>query len=176
MFVKKGANQQAVGMSPGILGFVFIFFVLFSCKEKTIVIPDSILAKDTMVAVLVDIQLLEAMKIKEGIKDSLSTDSILFQYSLIFNKQKITQEQFEQSLNFYKSNPELLEEIYDKAISELSRMQAMLGNINIALSDSIKKSREKPIPGKGKDARALKEEIEKKNSKPKIENKKSPSE
>ena len=142
-----------------------VFLLLSSCKEKTIVIPDSVLSMDTMAAVLVDVQLLEAMKIKSGINDSVSVDSILFQYALIFNKHKITQEQFEQSFDFYKTNPELLEEIYDKTISELSRMQAMLGNINIAIADSIKKSREKSVvPAKKPKDEKKKQETKKKST------------
>lgn len=132
--------------------FSFFFFLLFSlftsCKEDAIIIPDSVLSQDTMAAVLVDMQLLEAMNVKIGVADSLSKDSILIQYARIFKKHKITQEQFENSLSFYKANPELLEEIYDKTINELSRMQATLGSVNQAKADSIKKSREAPVQHK----------------------------
>lgn len=125
--------------------FFFLLFSLFtSCKEETIIIPDYILSQDTMAAVLVDIQLLEAMKVKMGVNDSLSRDSILIQYARIFKRHHITQEQFENSFDFYKSHPRLLEEIFDETINELSRMQATLGKANKATADSVKKSRETP--------------------------------
>lgn len=146
----------------------FFFLYLSSCKEKTVIIPDSVLAQDTIAAILVDMQLAEAMKIKAGITDSLAKDSLLVQYALIFKKHHISQEQFEQSFAFYKANPKLLEEIYDKTINELSRMQAMLGNINTAVADSIKKSRDASPPHKlAKDALIMKAEKEKTNAKKK---------
>jgi hypothetical protein len=131
--------------------YIFSFLIYFSCNDKTVVIPDSVLPQDTMAAVLVDMQILEALKVKAGITDSLSRDSMLVEYALIFKKHHMNQEQFEQSLDFYKANPRLLEGIYDKTINELSRLQAMLGNINTAIADSIKKSKGGPAqhkPGK----------------------------
>lgn len=116
--------------------------LFFSCKEKDIVIPESVLSKDTLAAVMVDLQLIEAMKVKKGINDSLSNDSLLLEYGRVFKKHNLNREQFDQSFAFYKEHPELLEEIYDKTINELSRLQAMLGNIRAAVNDSLNK---KPI-------------------------------
>lgn len=128
---------------------ILLLAFLFSCKEKTVVIPDSVLSKDTMANVLMDIQLEEAIISKLGINDSLPKDSILKGFALIFQKHKISQEQFAKSFDYYKENPEMLEEIYDKVINELSEMQALIGNINSAdaakkeISEKKKETKEK---------------------------------
>lgn len=118
--------------------------LLFSCNEKTVPIPDHVIPKDSMASIITDVQLLEAMKMKANINDSFLIDSILFQYALIFKKHNISQEQFEQSFEFYRSHPALLEEIYEMTINEISAMQAILGAYNTALADSIKREREMP--------------------------------
>lgn len=123
------------------------FIIFSSCKDKTVVVPEAVLSSDSLTAVMVDIQLVEAMKIKKGINDSLKKDSLLNLYAVILKKHGILQEQFEQSLSFYKEHPELLEEVYDKTINELSRLQATVGAISNAAADSARNNKA-PLPGK----------------------------
>ncbi len=126
------------------LWFILPFTFLLSCKDKTVIIPDSVITRDSMAQVLSDIQLVEAMRTNKELTDSISKDTIMKIYSILFNKHGISEEQFEQSLDFYKDHPTLLEEIFDKTINELSSRQAVLGSKNTARADSIRKVREKP--------------------------------
>lgn len=142
--------------------------MLFSCREEVVIVPANILHQDSLAAVLVDLQIVEAMKVKKGINDSTMKDSLLLEYSRILKKHNLTKEQFEESFTFYKTNPELLEEIFDRTISELSRKQAMVGSVNKVVMDSIKKSKEVPFTHKiARDAAVLKAEKEKNDAKKK---------
>lgn len=122
---------------------IILIMIQTSCKEKIIVIPENIISKDSMAAILTDIQIEEVLVSKKGINDSVSKDSILMEYASILQKHNITQREFETSYNFYKENPEMLEEIYDKVINKISEMQAILQSIK-AMEDSAKK----PAPKK----------------------------
>ena len=87
-----------------------------------------------MKKVLLDIHLAEAYSIT--LKDSLhragtkNTDSLAVFYNDIFNHYHITQEQFTQSLNWYKDHPEDLDTIYNNMIPQVVGMQAAAGKKN----------------------------------------------
>lgn len=75
-----------------------------------------------MAEVLTDIHIVEAEANLRTLPDSASTEKINFQK--VFEKNKITKKQYENSLTFYIDHPELLNEIYEKVLNELSKMQA----------------------------------------------------
>lgn len=103
---------------------VFIFsFLFFSCGEKktNVNIPDSVLAKEKMSAVITDIHLAEAEAHLHAFPDTVSKEKISFQK--IFEKHGITRKQYEESISFYMEHPELLDKVYEQTLNELSRMQ-----------------------------------------------------
>jgi len=80
-----------------------------------------------MAAVIIDIHLLEAALnlnagnvSKETMEEKVNTN--------IFKKHNITKEQYEESYSFYTENPGELTKVYDIVLSELSKMQASVGN------------------------------------------------
>lgn len=102
-----------------LLFLLFIWFFI-SCNENENVSPVSpqILGKEKMTAILVDIHIAEsAIKLKV---DSAYAEKT---FHKIFSKHSVTKEQYEQSLKFYVDNPEMLNEIYENVLSEISRMQ-----------------------------------------------------
>lgn len=74
-----------------------------------------------MAAVIADIHLAEAEANIHMLPDSSSGKKI--SYGTIFEKHSVTKQQYEESLSFYISHPELLDEIYEAVLNELSKMQ-----------------------------------------------------
>ena len=105
---------------------ICIFFLtglLFSCgneKEKTVATPADVLPKEKMALVITDIHLAEA---KASLQPTPDTSSEKLNFRMIFEKNKITKDQYEKSIAFYIDNPELMNEVYEKVLNELSRMQ-----------------------------------------------------
>ncbi len=103
--------------------FIALCLILFSCgsaEEKKVVIPDVVLSKEKMAEVLTDIHIAEAEANLHPIADTAAVKS---GFQKIFEKNKISKEQYEKSLSFYIEHPELLNEVYEKVLNELSRMQ-----------------------------------------------------
>jgi hypothetical protein len=101
---------------------IFLLPLLFSCSDPdVIVVPDSVLPKEKMADVMVDIHLLEAtLNIHAGGNDK---DLVPAKIN-IYEKHQISKTQFEESYKFYTENPELLAEIYQKVLDNLSKLQA----------------------------------------------------
>jgi len=99
--------------------------LLFSCGQdkKTIVIPSDVLSKEKMTEVLTEIHLAEAEVNMKTLPDSIATEKLSFHQ--LFDKNKITRAQFEKSLSFYIDHPELLNEVYEQVLNELSKMQVV---------------------------------------------------
>jgi len=104
-------------------------FMLLSCKQKSTYSGDH-LSRDVMQKVMLDINLAEAYSISA--KDSLhrigakNVDSLSAFYKRIFDHYKITEQEFNTSLEWYKSHPEELDSIYAHIIPIANRLQAQL--------------------------------------------------
>ena len=95
---------------------------LFSCSGQD-TSPESVLPIDKMVQVQVGIHLMEAEQGQRTIDQTINgTDTFSFQ--TIFSKEKITRSQYDSSMIFYTAHPKLLDEVYDKVINVLNKMQA----------------------------------------------------
>lgn len=107
--------------------FTFLCFYLvlfFSCKVEQTEIPANIIPKDTMIAILVDINLLEAV-MEEGKIATDSLDKAMYNhYSSIFYAHNISKENFYKSYHFYIQHPHLLDEIYNEVINQLNLLES----------------------------------------------------
>ena len=101
--------------------------LVFSCGQKPtpIMIPANIIQKEKMACILTDIHLEEAKVKLRSLSDSAKKDSLNFKK--IFAKDTITKQQYEESLNFYIDHPELLNNIYQEVVNELTKMQGTPG-------------------------------------------------
>lgn len=96
---------------------------VISCSTKQEIPSTDVIPQNQMVEILKEIELAQAaIKIGVANKDSTIYENSFFQS--IFLKYNTTQEQFNSSLKFYGTHPEILEELYDKVITELSEEQA----------------------------------------------------
>ncbi len=96
---------------------------LFSCGEekKEVAIPADVLPKEKMAMVITDVHLAEASADLKTLPDSSSTEKIGFQK--IYEKNQISKAQYDTSLSFYVNHPELLNEVYEMVLNELSKRQ-----------------------------------------------------
>lgn len=105
--------------------FYLLFTFFISCgekAEKSISIPTHILSKEKIAQVITDIHIAEAESTLNAISDSTFKRSVYFEE--IFEKHQITKQQYEESLAFYISHPEVFNKIYEQVLSDLSKMQA----------------------------------------------------
>jgi hypothetical protein len=110
-----------------IFGLLVFISLLSAChREKKTSGDDAIISKDEMVAVLVDMHLVEA-KIKASQTSGYNQEYYLkFYFSSILKKHNITSEQFRKSLQYYQDDVAKMDKIYTDVISNLTMYQARL--------------------------------------------------
>jgi len=113
-----------------ILFLLPFFLLLFSCyhenKEK-VKEPEPLLSPSKMADILTDIQLAEAIVARERIdKKHTKNDFKDSLYRVVFEHYGITEKQLLENIDYYNSKPKRMEKIYDKVLSNLSRMQTEL--------------------------------------------------
>lgn len=110
-----------------ILILLFTGILLFSScslEQKEISIPDYVITQDSMIHILADVHIQEAMMnqySQEGRHMKMNPEK---QYQLIFDKYHISKERYDSSYQFYLDNPSLLNKIYENVIIELTKKQS----------------------------------------------------
>lgn len=105
-------------MKKALLLFICIYFIAAGCKNKDNHLPSAVMQK-----VLTDITLAEGYAI--FVRDTLhpagskNYDSLGSYYKDILAHYKVTKEQFNESMDWYKKHPEELDSIY-------ARMQSVI--------------------------------------------------
>lgn len=99
--------------------------LMIACAEsEEVEIPENVLSSEKMAEVMVDVHLLEAaMNLNAGI----ATETIPHELD-IFKSHNVSQQQYEESYRFYTEHPELMGEIYQIVLNELSKKQAEVAN------------------------------------------------
>ena len=96
---------------------------LFACSKKKTTIPEGILPMRELQQVLTEIHLAQSASGNAVMSDSsIYTNKEYVNY--ILKQHDLKREDFLKSMKFYTENPDLLEEVYDSVITQLSRMQA----------------------------------------------------
>lgn len=110
--------------------FFFLFFLLslLSCYNRntvTVEKPNPLYDKEKFIQIMTDIQLAEGiMAYNRSARKNNSTaykDSL---YNQIFRHYGITASGLTDNLNYYDSDPDVMEEIYDKVIENISKLQS----------------------------------------------------
>jgi len=110
-----------------ILAFVVL---LTHCAEPEVeVAPKYLLDRDKFTEMMVDVQLVEGMKVhKLGPKREKSPDMEAM-YANIFAKYDVDQEDFNATYNYYKARPEEMELIYEQVLDSLSKLDVEVKKI-----------------------------------------------
>ena len=102
---------------------LFLYLVLPSCSAPKVTIPSDVLSEAKMVSIMSDIQIAESViTFNFTNKDTSKMQADAF-YDFIYKNHKTTKEQFNKSFDFYLSQPEILNKIYDEVLVELSKRQ-----------------------------------------------------
>ncbi len=113
-------------------GFIFLMMlmmagVVVACTHRRQE-PDhhEVLPDTTMVAVLTDIFLIEGVMIQlEYIRQKEPGSGVPY-YEMVYRKYGITRNAFVRSLEWYMEEPERMDNIYDRVIQNLGKMQVEL--------------------------------------------------
>lgn len=102
----------------------FCMVIVFSCtqKGKSVVVPAAIIPKAKMARIITHVHLEQAEQNLHTPMDSIKMKPIDFQK--IFVKDTISKKQYEESFAFYLDHPELLNEVYEEVVNELSKMNS----------------------------------------------------
>ena len=131
-------------MNRSIIILTLLFLFLYSCtqSEQKIQKSELIPAKD-LVPVLADLHLADGLLSISEIRNYYDDMDSLGQYSSILESYGYSLEQLNNTIEYYSSYPEALNEIYEKVITQLSEME-----VEIMSSDTSSITQKKRATGK----------------------------
>jgi len=98
-------------------------FSLIACSKKK-ALPPEVLNKKEMINLIVELEINQAIyKIRFANRDSINYQDLI---DHSFKKLNTSQEQFNSSLTYYARHPKDMEEIFSKAITQLTQDQAKI--------------------------------------------------
>ncbi len=104
---------------------IYLLFLisLFACGKKKTEVPASIISMQEMKLLLTDFHLAQAAAGNGSMVDSaIYNNKEYIEY--ILKSHQIKRSEFIKSLTFYSENPELLQEVYDSVLVDLSKIQS----------------------------------------------------
>ena len=106
---------------------VFTILLVTSCYHENkpqVNIPDTILSKEEMVSILTDIYVAEGAMAYHKTKKELTPEMSTRYYKQIFKKHNINHRILKDNLRYYNSTPEIMEDIMEDVLANLSLLQS----------------------------------------------------
>jgi len=101
--------------------------LLFSCSNSEEKIPENILSKTAFATILKEIHLKEAsFELNKTKNMETAKIELVNAYFNIYKKNKISEEDFKETLNYYSENPKKLEQIYTNILEQLTKERSKL--------------------------------------------------
>ena len=100
----------------------FLLVILLSCDDSK-KRPENIISEESMVSILVDIQILEATYNSRLIHEDDRNERMKRYYQEVFEKHQTSKELFNESYTYYEENPEILYAIYEVVLEKLEAIQ-----------------------------------------------------
>ena len=114
------------------ISLVFYTTLLFSCGGKTAEEqPENLIKKEIFTEMILELQLIEAHLNEAKGNQSVIRDSANNFYQEIFEKHGGSFENFKITMDFYASQPEELQGIYDAVLESLSEMEVELVDVKM---------------------------------------------
>jgi hypothetical protein len=88
-------------------------------RSETAVVP-----KDSLITVLAELHLADAMNVSEDGGDMLPADAIANRRAEVLDKHRIAKEDFDRTMQYYTEHPDELLTVYDAVVEELTRIQS----------------------------------------------------
>ncbi|MCC7302259.1 MAG: DUF4296 domain-containing protein [Bacteroidia bacterium] len=102
--------------------FAFILSVgLSACGPGAVQTPDSVIAEEQMIVLLVKMHKADAEKQINRLHYPDSTRADTVNYDLLFSEAGVTRAQYDSSMAYYARVPAVLDEIYDEVIERLNK-------------------------------------------------------
>ena len=106
--------------------------LLFSCGVKTAEEqPENLIQKEIFTEMILELQLIEAHLNAVRVDQSVIRDSANNYFQEIFEKYGVSFEDFHSTINYYASQPEELQGIYDAVLESLSEMEVELVDVKM---------------------------------------------
>ena len=106
--------------------FFLAILILLGCKDRDSELPENIMSKDQMVALLIDFYGIEGkVKVLKQSQDSAETIFKIYEKEL-YEKHQTDSEQHLISYNYYLDHPKELNEIYVAVVDSLNLREKML--------------------------------------------------
>ncbi|MHC1708284.1 MAG: DUF4296 domain-containing protein [Bacteroidales bacterium] len=108
-------------MTRIVFGFIMLC-IFFSCSSEP-KIPEGVLEKEKMIEVMVDFQITEASVLYQQNHQKDIKFYTNYYYENVLKKHGISRDDFRKSIDYYKSYPEELDNMYGEVLSRLSGLQ-----------------------------------------------------
>lgn len=103
---------------------VFFLGCTHKLKEEKPV-PADLIPKEQMIDICVDLRIMDSMLASNQRKKNKDQNlNELYLHNSIMEKYRITRDQFERSMEYYQRDLKVLDEIYEEAITRLSKMKS----------------------------------------------------
>lgn len=106
---------------PSVYCLFFTLFTLFACKNDE---PQMPIAKEKMVAVLVDIHIAEAYI--ESVNPTLKDSMARLYYPQIFKHNGITAKLYDSAFSVLSNQPEMMKNVYDEVLLKIEQRQKQI--------------------------------------------------
>lgn len=137
-------------MNKALILFVASTLLFFSCYHENhpqVEVPDNLLSKQKMVDVLTDIYLAEGAFMYHRSNKNLNQELSTVYYNQIFEVHHINHRILKDNFGYYNSDPEVMEEILEDVLSNLSKLQAEVSAMEDPLNDTIPLKLNDTFPG-----------------------------
>ena len=89
--------------------------------------PPDLIPRDSMVDIIVDLQIMESIMMKEQKAGKRRfSDEQYYYYNSVMNKYHITKKRFEKSYDYYQADLEVMDKIYADAITKITKMKTSI--------------------------------------------------
>ena len=114
------------------ISLIFYTTLLSSCGGKAVEEqPDNLIQKEIFTEMILELQLIEAHLNEVRVDQSVIRDSANNYFQEIFEKHGTSFEDFHNTMNYYASQPEELQGIYDAVLESLSEMEVELVDVKM---------------------------------------------
>lgn len=114
-------------MNKTLIFILIISVFAVSCRDKEkIEIPSDVIPQDKMADILVQQHVADATLNVVNLKKSFSSYTPEAYYNRVLEKNGYTREQFDRSVEFYATVPNIMDKIYDNVLEKLNIMQGGL--------------------------------------------------
>ncbi len=113
--------RQRIFLFP-LVASCFLFLVFCSCSKSKVKTPEGVLSQKEMIPILVDVHIAQAAA---GLHNEADTARFTLNDYLpyILKTHHVEKIVYDSSISFYTLHPEIMQEMYDEVINELSKKQ-----------------------------------------------------